>query len=87
MSEKPPKDIQKSIRSGNREHLSAAGRKGAEATNQKRALEKEIAEIQAERAAVIKAAEDRAQAESANEHIIDPDGNDQDFHPDNVEQN
>ena len=77
-----PESIKASRIKGNFEHLRAAGRKGAKKTNEniKRAREREeIHELQSELAAAERELEDRAQAESANEHIITPDGEDLDY--------
>lgn len=46
-NERPP-EINKSIKTGNTEHLRAAGRKGAQVANENREREKTIAEISAE---------------------------------------
>ena len=77
-----PKSIKDSVHNGNFEHLSAAGRKGAEKTNagKKRERERaEISELQSELATVERELEDQKQLESANEHIITPDGEDLDY--------
>lgn len=74
MSEKPP-EIKKSIESGNKKHLSAAGRKGAEVANRNRDIHKTLAEIREQERIM----EDEAQRRSANEHIISPDNEDQDY--------
>jgi hypothetical protein len=76
MSEKPP-DIKKSITAGNTEHLRAAGRKGAEVTNRNKDLLKTLAEIEA----LERQLEDETMRKTANEHIISPDGEDQDYTP------
>lgn len=48
MSNERPPEINKSIKTGNTEHLRAAGRKGAEVANKNREREKTITEISAE---------------------------------------
>ena len=74
MREKPPA-IKQSIKAGNTEHLRAAGRKGAEATNRKRDLEATVAEIEE----LAKQLEDELMRKAANEHIITPDSEDLDY--------
>ena len=83
--EKPtPPEIQAAIESGDKDHLRAAGRKGAAAANAKRSLEADIAEVQANRIEELRAKEELNRAIEANEHIISPDGEDHDHHPDNT---
>jgi len=77
MKERPPQDIEKSIKERNLEHLRTAGRKGAEVTNLKKDIKQTLAEIEAER----RSFEDELQRRSANEHIISPEGEDFDFNP------
>ena len=82
--EKRPDSIKQAIRNSDTEHLAAAGRKGAEQTNalKKRAREREeIAALQNEIEAERRKLEDTEVRESANEHIISPDGEDQDYAP------
>ncbi len=78
MKERPPKDIEESIKTGNLEHLRAAGRKGAMKTNELKAIQRTIAEIEAE----LTAFETELMRRSANEHIISPDSEDQDYNSD-----
>ena len=52
------------------------GRKGAEAAQANRELKADIAEVQDARRTEIEQQEDRERIQSANEHIIDADGND-----------
>ena len=77
-----PKPVREAARDGDKEALAAMGRKGAEAAKTKRALEADIHDVQAARALELRQQEERERAESANEHIIDPDGNDLDYNPD-----
>ena len=77
MKERPPQDIEKSIKERNLEHLQAAGRKGAKVTNLKKDIVRTLTEIEAER----RSFEDELQRRSANEHIISPEGEDFDFNP------
>lgn len=77
-NERPP-DIDASVKAGNTAHLSNAGRKGALAMHEKRGREKSIAEIEAELKEEEANLAEWERKVSSNEHIIDPDGNDQDF--------
>lgn len=79
MSNERPPNIDASVKAGNSAHLSNAGRKGALAMHQKREQIKSIAEISAELIAEEKAFAEWERRMSSNEHIIDADGNDQDF--------
>ena len=82
--EKRPDSIKQAIADSDTERLSAAGRKGAEQTNtiKKWAREREeIAALQNEIETERRKLEDTEARESANEHIISPDGDDQDYTP------
>jgi len=85
MKERPPQDIEKSIKERNLEHLRAAGRKGAKVTNLKKDIVRTLTEIEVER----RSFEDELQRRAANGHIISPDGEDMDFNPhiDDFEKN
>lgn len=77
-----PDNIKAAVSAQNTEHLRAAGRKGAEAANavKKRERERaEISELQSEIAAEERKLEDEAMRRSANEHIINTDGQDQNY--------
>lgn len=78
MKEGPPKDIEKSIKERNIEHLRAAGRKGAKKTNEIKDIKKSMAELEIYE----KLAEDEVQRRASNEHIISPDGVDMDYNSD-----
>lgn len=77
-NERPP-EIIKSIKTGNTEHLRAAGRKGALAMHEKREQKKTVEEIALELREEEEALAEWERKVSTNEHIIDPDGNDLDF--------
>lgn len=78
---KKPQSVREAARHDDQEALSSMGRKGAEVANAKRENQKDEAEtwemIKAEKAR----REECERAQSANEHIIDPDGNDLDYNP------
>lgn len=73
-----PADIVRSIKNGNVEHVRNAGKKGGEAT----ALRKDIEATNNDLAREVAELEEWQRKVDANEHIIDPDGIDQNF--DNV---
>jgi len=80
--EKKPKSITEAMRTNDTEHLSAAGRKGAEATNtlkQKQSERAEILQLQSEIEVERRKMEDVESRKSANEHIITSDGEDLDY--------
>lgn len=74
-----PDIIKKAITEDNTEALRAAGRKGAEVTNAKKAKTKEIDEMYRMRIAELKNREDEEMRRDANEHILTPDGEEPDF--------
>ncbi len=76
-----PTTIKNAALDGNKEALSAMGKKGAEVANKNRADKKEIGKIQSARIAELKDQEEQQLREATNEHIIDADGNDLDYTP------
>ena len=80
--ESRPNIIKEAIASDNKELLSKAGLKGAKVSNEKQERErqrKEISQLHTELEVELRKIEDLEMRESANEHIISPDGEDQDF--------
>jgi len=73
---KKPTGVREAALDGDKAALSAMGRKGAEAAQANRELKADIAEVQDARRTEIEQQEDRERIQSANEHIIDADGND-----------
>ncbi len=77
-----PKAVQEAAQDGNKRLLSEMGKKGAQVANEKQALQKDMEELQSERLAEKREQEERERIRSANEHIIDSDGNDLDYSDD-----
>lgn len=71
-----PKSIQEAIKVVDTEHLSSAGRKGAEISNQKQAEKRIREDVLATAAEIKKLEEETLLRESTNENIISSDGED-----------
>lgn len=79
--EKKPSSIREAIKADDGATLSAAGRKGAEVVNEKRAKEREQQEVLAAEAAERAAGEEAELRRSTNEDILSADGEDFDLAP------
>jgi len=80
---KKPDAVRNAALDGDKEHLSAMGKKGAEAAHAKQELNEDIAEVKEARLQELQQEETNTKIEEANEHIIDPDGNDLDYSDEN----
>ena len=67
---KPPHVLRAVLAGGSVEYLRAAGKKGARVTNERRARQAELKQVEATHAAETTASEERRRKEAANEHII-----------------
>jgi hypothetical protein len=74
-----PAFVRGAMKASDHESLSAMGKKGAEAKNRNWDLKKASDEYREEMAEIQKQLEEQERITSANEHIIDPDGNDLDY--------
>ncbi|HEY0964552.1 MAG TPA: hypothetical protein VGE31_02020 [Candidatus Paceibacterota bacterium] len=80
-----PRKIKQAVLSGDTAFLSAAGKKGAEIVNLKKAEERIRNEAIEDAEQWQRDVEEEERRLNTNEHIIDPDGNDLDYSPENDE--